>query len=78
MVLLYDDTVGAGCAHRAEERGPRSAGEGGGVRLERKPRNLKPLLEQLEASGIHRALASVTRDTVARRWTSSSGNLLAA
>jgi histidyl-tRNA synthetase len=34
------------------------------VRLERKPRNLKPLLEQLKASGFTR-MASVTGDTVA-------------
>ncbi|HEY9476829.1 MAG TPA: histidine--tRNA ligase [Microbacteriaceae bacterium] len=63
VVLLYDDTVQPAALIALKNAVLAAAGEGGRVRLERKPRNLKPLLEQLTASGFTR-MASVTRDTV--------------
>ena len=51
VAILYDDTVPPA---RLVALKTELIGQGRRVRLERKPRNLKPLFEQLAASGYHR------------------------
>ncbi|MBU1586576.1 MAG: ATP phosphoribosyltransferase regulatory subunit [Actinobacteria bacterium] len=58
VALVHDADVDPATLLREQAR---LVGEGKRVRLERKPRNLKPLLEQLEASGFS-AYAFVTAD----------------